>query len=111
MSISFRILSLMLPPGCKPVSQEDNGKWRIGRWYIVGEDYWYMVAANTWHIVGEDRWRMADEYLWRIMAEDPWYIVARGVTPVIVNVRLGINRVPGMGFDFHPRLPFMSKSP
>ena len=52
----------------------------IRRWYIVGEDDWYMVGANPWYIVGEDHWYMVGANPWYIIAEDYWYIVARGVT-------------------------------
>jgi hypothetical protein len=52
----------------------------IRRWYIVGEDDWYMVGANPWYIVGEDHWYIVGANPWYIIAEDYWYIVARGVT-------------------------------
>jgi hypothetical protein len=37
----------------------------IRKWYIDGEECWYMVGANRWYIT----------------AEDYWYNVVRGVTP------------------------------
>ncbi len=52
----------------------------IRRWYIVGEDDWYMVGANPWYIVGEDRWYMVAANSWYMIAEEYWYIVARGRT-------------------------------
>jgi len=52
----------------------------IRKWYIVGEECWYMVSANTWYIVGEDSWYMVGANTWYIMPEDYWYIVVRGVT-------------------------------
>ncbi len=52
----------------------------IRRWYIVGEDDWYMVGANPWYIVGEDRWYMVAANSWYMIAEEYWYIVARGLT-------------------------------
>jgi hypothetical protein len=52
----------------------------ILKWYIVGEECWYMVGANRWYMVGEDDWYMFDANIWYIMPEDYWYIVIRGVT-------------------------------
>ena len=54
----------------------------IRRWYIVGEDDWYMVGANPWYIVGEDRWYMVAANSWYMTAEEYWYIVARGLTEI-----------------------------
>ncbi len=54
----------------------------IRRWYIVGEDDWYMVGANPWYIVGEDRWYMVAANSWYMIAEEYWYIVARGLTAI-----------------------------
>ena len=68
----------------------------IRRWYIVGEDDWYMVGANPWYIVGEDRWYMVAANSWYMIAEEYWYIVARGLTPAIG--RIWIARQEGVFF-------------
>jgi hypothetical protein len=69
MSISFSVLSLILPPDYHQGFQEDNGFLSIQGWRSFDEDEWCSVGANAWCTFGEEFWRTVAEELWCTMAE------------------------------------------